>query len=207
GTDFQLGIAEVVGTAEKAAELERVQFTFDRSKLGIEVSAHAGVRLLGEEFLELQGAVHSTGDPVVRLYPALEDLHFLHYRPRLVLVIPEAGSGHPLLQRRQAFPLGLDVKDTSVTRQVVPMPRSASGYDRYQPLSPVSCSCGGFLQCEPLPLPENGSARTGFSCGGHCQTRSLRGGQCHPVRGKASRSGVRAPPRCLRPQSRSQSSP
>src|SRR5690606_22102015 len=135
GTDFQLGIAEVVGTAEKAAELERVQFTFDGSKLGIEVSAHAGVRLLGEEFLELQGAVHSTSDSVVRLYPPHQYLHRLHDRPPLVRAIPDSGSVRPLLQRRQPSPLVFDVKVTSVARKAVPIPLSVSGYNGYQPLS------------------------------------------------------------------------
>src|SRR5690606_24280870 len=68
----------------------------------------------------------------------LELLDFLNDFARFVLVVLESRRGHPLLQGRQALPLGIDVKGTSVVRQDGRAPAAGAESDRSAPLSTAS---------------------------------------------------------------------
>ena len=63
-------------------------------------------------------AVDAGAQLVVGLDPALQRLDLLQRSPALLLVVPEAGVGHPRLECAQRLALAVEVKDTSAAPRV-----------------------------------------------------------------------------------------
>jgi hypothetical protein len=113
GADLELCVAKVVRTRQQRPQSEGLDLVRECRRFSRDLRGQLLVGLGNEHLFELGGALHATVECVVRLDPDLHRFHLLHDGLRALLIVPESGRRHSILEPPQRIALGIEVKDTS----------------------------------------------------------------------------------------------
>jgi hypothetical protein len=120
------------------ALLEIANVPGERSLFRVQLTRHRVVGLRIEQFVELSCALDPFLESIVGLNPAFQLLDALDNRSCGLLVPPEAGVGHLLIETRLLLAQAREVKDASGAPRVARSTPPANGRVPIQPYSAIS---------------------------------------------------------------------